>query len=125
VDIERRLEVVESENRLLRERLATLEALLMETDMPVPVEWRLTGSEARVFGVLVNKPVATKEAILTALYWDRATDEEPDQKIIDVFVCKLRKKLAPFGVEIATLWGRGWTLHPDVREQFRPERKAA
>jgi hypothetical protein len=34
--------------------------------------------------------------------------DEPDPKIIDVFVCKLRKKLAGYGEHhIETVWGRG------------------
>ena len=39
--------------------------------------------------------------------------DEPDDKIIDVFVCKLRKKLSAAGVEgaeIATKWGKGFAL---------------
>jgi two-component system, cell cycle response regulator CtrA len=47
---------------------------------------------------------------LNHLYGDR---DEPDAKIIDVFICKLRKKLASAsgGNEfIETLWSRGYTL---------------
>ena len=39
--------------------------------------------------------------------------DEPDQKIIDVFICKLRKKLmqASGGKDyIETIWGRGYVL---------------
>ena len=39
--------------------------------------------------------------------------DEPELKIIDVFVCKLRKKLMEvLGGEcyIETIWGRGYTL---------------
>jgi two-component system, cell cycle response regulator CtrA len=39
--------------------------------------------------------------------------DEPDSKIIDVFICKLRKKLsnASGGKDyIETVWGRGYTL---------------
>ena len=37
---------------------------------------------------------------------------EPDQKIIDVFICKLRKKLASAsgGKNIETVWSRGYSL---------------
>jgi hypothetical protein len=40
--------------------------------------------------------------------------DEPGTKIIDVFICKLRKKLlkASNGKDyIETVWGRGWMLH--------------
>ena len=52
----------------------------------------------------------SKEAIFTHLY---DGIDEPELKIIDVFVCKLRKKLAVAtgGREhIETIWGRGYML---------------
>ncbi|MFZ0694674.1 MAG: helix-turn-helix domain-containing protein, partial [Alphaproteobacteria bacterium] len=52
----------------------------------------------------------TKEMFLNHLYGGM---DEPELKIIDVFVCKLRKKLATAtGGEnyIETVWGRGYVL---------------
>jgi two-component system cell cycle response regulator CtrA len=52
----------------------------------------------------------TKEMFLNHLYGGM---DEPDLKIIDVFICKLRKKLAQAtGGEhyIETVWGRGYVL---------------
>lgn len=40
-------------------------------------------------------------------------------KIIDVFICKLRAKLRPHGLEIATIWGRGYELTPDARARLQ------
>jgi two-component system cell cycle response regulator CtrA len=54
--------------------------------------------------------VVRKDAMLSQLY---SIDEaEPDQKIIDVFICKLRKKLAAAGAAglISTVWGAGYRL---------------
>jgi two-component system cell cycle response regulator CtrA len=54
--------------------------------------------------------VLTKEMSLNHLY---SSMDEPEIKIIDVFVCKLRKKLADAsgGVNyIETVWGRGYML---------------
>jgi two-component system cell cycle response regulator CtrA len=51
-----------------------------------------------------------KEAILNRLYAGR---DEPDPRIVDVFVCKLRKRLtrALGGTNyIETVWGRGYML---------------
>ncbi len=60
----------------------------------------------------------TKEMFLTHLYGGR---DEPELKIIDVFVCKLRKKLATAGdgaaTCIETVWGRGYAL----RDPEQPE----
>lgn len=56
----------------------------------------------------------SKDQFLTHLYNGL---DEPELKIIDVFVCKLRKKIfeASGGVNyIETIWGRGYALkHPD------------
>jgi two-component system cell cycle response regulator CtrA len=56
----------------------------------------------------------TKEMFLNHLYGGM---DEPDMKIIDVFICKLRKKLAQAtGGDhyIETVWGRGYVLRdPD------------
>ena len=62
--------------------------------------------------------VLTKEMFLNALYGGM---DEPEIKIIDVFICKLRKKLAEAsgGKDyIETTWGRGYALRPP--EEVRP-----
>ena len=59
----------------------------------------------------------TKEMLLTGLYGGM---DEPEIKIIDVFVCKLRKKLADAsgGKEyIETIWGRGYLLRQPADEE--------
>lgn len=99
----------------LRERVRQLEDALIPPSVVVPLEWCLTASEARVFAHLTTRAVASKQSIMTALYSDRS-DEDPEMKIVDVFICKLRKKVKPFGVEIVTVWGHGYAL-PD-RSQY-------
>ena len=52
----------------------------------------------------------TKDMFLNHLYNGM---DEPELKIIDVFVCKLRKKLAQSPskeIYIHTVWGRGYAL---------------
>jgi hypothetical protein len=46
-----------------------------------------------------------KAAFKAARHGDRAYDDKADEKIIDVFIHKIRKKLNPFGIEIMTNWG--------------------
>jgi two-component system, cell cycle response regulator CtrA len=58
--------------------------------------------------------VVSKEAFLNHLY---SGGDEPDLKILDVYICKLRKKLAEAtGGDhyIETVWGRGYVLHIPV-----------
>ena len=56
----------------------------------------------------------TKEMFLNHLYGGM---DEPELKIIDVFVCKLRKKLAQAtggSHYIETVWGRGYVLRDPI-----------
>ena len=72
----------------------------------------LTDKEYKILELLALHKHATlaKENFLNQLY---GGIDEPDSKIIDVFICKLRKKLsnASGGKDyIETVWGRGYTL---------------
>ena len=58
---------------------------------------------------LMDGRIHTKENILQIIYMDRP-DEAPESKIVDVFVCKIRKKVKPWGVRIETIWGSGYRL---------------
>ncbi len=75
------------------------------------VQIHLTGKEYAILELLVLRKgmVLTKEAFLNHLYGGM---DEPEMKIIDVFICKLRKKLAVAGVDalIGTVWGRGYMM---------------
>ncbi|MBB6226350.1 two-component system cell cycle response regulator CtrA [Polymorphobacter multimanifer] len=79
----------------------------------------LTGKEYAILEMLSLRKgmTLTKEMFLTHLYGGR---DEPELKIIDVFVCKLRKKLhlagAPASGCIETVWGRGYALRDPQAE---------
>lgn len=106
---------LEDENAVLRARIDELERALF-ADAPVPLEWRLTAQEARVVGVLLQRPMATKEAVMATLYRNDGKDEA-EIKIVDVFICKARKKLAPFGIRINTIWGQGYSIDESIRQR--------
>ena len=74
---------------------------------------QLTGKEYAILELLTvqKDTIVTREMLLNHLYGGTG---EPELKIIDVFVCKLRKKLAQAtGGDhyIETVWGRGYMLH--------------
>jgi two-component system cell cycle response regulator CtrA len=61
----------------------------------------------------------TKDMFLNHLYGGM---DEPEQKIIDVFICKLRKKLASAsnGKDyFETVWGRGYRLRDPSEDEAR------
>jgi two-component system cell cycle response regulator CtrA len=82
----------------------------------------LTGKEYQMLELLSLRKgtTLTKEMFLNHLYGGM---DEPELKIIDVFICKLRKKLAEATGghnHIETVWGRGYVLRePGVHSQRR------
>jgi two-component system cell cycle response regulator CtrA len=93
-----------------------LDTRIVEVD-GVPVH--LTSKEYAILELLAMRKgtVLTKEMFLDHLY---GGIDEPEVKIIDVFVCKLRKKLseASSGVNyIETVWGRGYMLKDYEQEE--------
>ena len=78
----------------------------------------LTGKEYQILELLSLRKgtTLTKEMFLNHLYGGM---DEPELKIIDVFICKLRKKLAEAtGGDnyIETVWGRGYVMRDPVPE---------
>ena len=79
----------------------------------------LTGKEYQMLELLSLRKgsTLTKEMFLNHLYGGM---DEPEVKIIDVFICKLRKKLA-LATEganyIETVWGRGYVLRDPQPQQ--------
>ena len=81
----------------------------------------LTGKEYQMLELLSLRKgtTLTKEMFLNHLYGGM---DEPELKIIDVFICKLRKKLCEATGEpsyIETVWGRGYVLREPDEEQIR------
>jgi two-component system cell cycle response regulator CtrA len=73
---------------------------------------RLTGKEFAILELLSLRKgtILTKEMFLSHLY---SGGQEPEVKIIDVFICKLRRKLTEAtrgSAYIETIWGRGYVL---------------
>ena len=81
------------------------------------VRVHLTVKEFAILELLVLRRniIMTKEAILTQLYGGM---DEPEIKIIDVFICKIRSKLTKAGLPrvISTVWGRGYSVRDTGRE---------
>ena len=105
-----------------------LDSRMVEVDdQPI----HLTGKEYGILELLSLRKgtTLTKEMFLNHLYGGM---DEPELKIIDVFVCKLRKKLsaATDGANyIETVWGRGYVLREPTGQEAvaksEPEAAAA
>ena len=102
-----------------------LDAKTVEAGGNAPVH--LTGKEYQMLELLSLRKgtTLTKEMFLNHLYGGM---DEPELKIIDVFICKLRKKLsnATDGENyIETVWGRGYVLRDPQEDHMSGDQRMA
>lgn len=94
-------------NQLLRDRVVELEALL-GLKRTVPRALGFTPREEEIVGLLLKLENISREQMMVAMYGDRP--EPPDWRILDTFMCRVRKRLRRADIDIVTVWGRGWLL---------------
>jgi two-component system cell cycle response regulator CtrA len=115
---------LERQNEALQEHILNLEAAL-GIQIETPLELDLTSQESALLGLLLKRDIVTKELAMTAFYGLRADGEEPEIKIIDVLIHKLRRKLKSYGIAIATKWGQGWWMTAEAKAIIRGMMKVA
>ena len=123
-------ELIARIHALVRRSKGHAESVIAVGDLIVNLEARnvevhgeklhLTSKEYQILALLALRKgsTLTKETFLNHLYDGL---DEPDAKIIDVFICKLRKKLANAsgGQDyIETVWGRGYTLREPTEQSI-------
>lgn len=86
-------------------------------DRAAPEEWGLTKMEERLVRALAAIAYPTNSQLMTEMYYDHPDGRVP--KIIDVYICKVRKKLRPFGVTIKTRWAVGYYAEGESRRILR------
>jgi len=93
-------------------------------------EYNLTPTETIMADLLYAKlnQNVRRTSLMDAAYFSRP-DEELDIKIIDVLICKIRKKLANSPYRIVNVWAFGYSMVPQesarVNERNVGPRKAA
>lgn len=107
------MELLREENRLLRQRVG------LDTDRSFIAlckdRFGTTPGEARVLNGLLRNRTPSKEALMSC-YTNDALDE-PDIKIVDVAIHRLRRKLG-YLVNIETIWGVGYRLPDDEKSKL-------
>lgn len=98
----------------LREENRQLRAMLKSPDFVVPREWNLSRCEKDALNALYSSPSGpqSKARLLVA----SKVKPEADEKVIEVRVSSMRRKLKPFGIEIKNIWGEGYYLPKESRE---------
>jgi two-component system cell cycle response regulator CtrA len=124
-------ELVARINAIVRRSKGHAQSIIQTGDLRVNLDTKtvevngsrvhLTGKEYQMLELLSLRKgtTLTKEMFLNHLYGGM---DEPELKIIDVFICKLRKKLAAATEGknyIETVWGRGYVLREPEEEELR------
>lgn len=102
-----------TETERLRDRVEELERVL-GVDMSLTNRLRdvfgLEPGLSPILGMLMKRAFVSHASLYTVLYAGRPECDWPKPKIMDVQVCKLRRKLRKHGVSIETRWGEGWMM---------------
>lgn len=75
---------------------------------------RLTSTATDAMASLMRAQgrVVSKDGIYGAMYSTRPESDQPEMKIVDVYMCKLKKLHPAIYPGIETVWGRGYRLVP-------------
>jgi DNA-binding response OmpR family regulator len=106
------MEALARENERLRDRLTVFEESVGVT-LSAPRVLQLSRIKERIFCALYRRGFASRDAIMAAMYGANAYEKDP--KILDVSVCQLRKKCRPRGIEIKSVYGRGYEMSDESR----------
>lgn len=81
--------------------------------------FKATPLEAAMLATMLRRDQITKEQLHTVVEQNRPTHGQSptDPKIVDVVICKLRKKLRPHNINVETMWGIGYMISPTDRDR--------
>ena len=112
-------ETWEYERDLLKEEIALLKREMFGAEWVSPAELGLTAAQhAIVAAMVMNDRVLSEQFLFDASRVRHTFVEELKSKLICVMVSHIRKKLRPFGLEIRTVYGRGYCLTPETRARL-------
>lgn len=79
-----------------------------------PDAWGLTPQEARLVEAIVSA-----DAMLTRQQALRSISRVKDENIVKVVLHRVKRKLAPFNIEILTIWGMGLHIDDSTKAALR------
>lgn len=111
-----RIRVLREQLEEAREEIRQLKASAQSPAFFPPAAWRLSQTETLLLALLSTREFVSHEA---GEHWltstlDRHWLVQP-KKLIQVYVHKLRRKLAPHGFSIETRWGEGHYITAEHR----------
>jgi two-component system cell cycle response regulator CtrA len=99
-------------NVLEQEKAHLLELLAGSNEKPPNIPG-LSPTEQKILGSLMRNERMTREAIMAV------TQSTADQKVVDVYICRIRKKIAPLGLSIKNIWGEGYFIPREDKEALK------
>ena len=100
-----------------RELIRQLEHLMRGSGYRAPECLGLSPRETEILGLLVARESIRRDVLMMALYGHRS--DPPGTGVLSVYLCRLRRKLAPHGLTIESGWGQGWRLTPEMKARLR------
>ena len=110
------------ENQRLRDRVEELEMLLgKDTSLASKLcaAYQIEPEMADVLALIFNRNFVSHQSMFTVLFGARPDCDQPDPRVMDVQICKLRRKLRPYGITIKTQWGQGWSMPVASKDRLR------
>lgn len=123
--LQKTIDELRTKNTALREKLDVALFVNEEMRREIGLSERLPSALAapwlspklsELFLLLERRQLVSREMALLALYGDSA--DWPDPKIIDVYIHKLRKRIAPRGLQIKTQYCQGWYFSDESRKRI-------
>lgn len=103
-----------TETEQLRNRLEELQGLLGVGNDDVSrllTVLDATPQQCEMVGFMLRRAVATRTALHTVLFGCRPDCDQPEMKLIDVQMVKVRAALKKLGIDVRTEWGSGgWAI---------------
>lgn len=82
----------------------------IELTVALQRRFQITRQQTLLLLVMLKRSLATKEALHAAAQQVHGPEYETSQKLVDVLICKLRRRMKRHGFMIGTIWGAGYSL---------------
>jgi hypothetical protein len=82
--------------------------------------FKVTKLQCSLLMPLLRRKEVTRQAMHETIETRRKLGAPPtEEKLVDVVICNLRKKLKPLGLEIKTIWSQGYYMETEHRRKAR------
>ena len=111
--LQKEIQILRETNQDLADRLAALSADYQSFELPGADSQHFTARHRTILKILhdAGGKTVSKDRIFDALYAANYSEKDlPGGKIVDVFICKIRRELKSTPWDIITDWGNGYSL---------------